>query len=456
MFSIGVSLLLVIAVGTIGLVRDFQSVRRSVYSAEINEARSHAERTVGRIESELLEGVQLETYRNTHKTNWLADHWQRTIPGKPDRLYAALVDLDENILAHSDELTGMFSGNRKLNSDWSSTPLIGFGSGVHLVQPNSLTSLDAIDISSEINLHGKKVGSYHAGIERRWLELLVTEAQRDTLKGWTFVIAAVGAIVFGSSLLLYRLGIHTRRLEQALEEAETKRLAGLSRLIVGMAHELRDPLNAVRLNLFTTEKVVLGAAELPKDEVVGMIHESVQEVERVEDLMDQLLGYARVHGPSQGACNAVTEIKAILLFLKRIHEKYGIEVTFLSGCEELVVGLEGKLLRQVLLNLLNNAREAIGHDGKIEISIQESDADVSILIDDSGAGMPTDLYERIFEPFYTTRADGVGLGLAVVNSIVDGVSGTVRCRRSWTLGGMTFEVTLPRSSLQLEQNREHE
>lgn len=442
--SIFVAIVLAAAVGLLGLARDLQSIRHSIFDAEINQARSHVERTVGRIESDLLEGLSMAAYQLEKKPRWLVDHWRRTIPGKPDRLYAAIVDAEGLILAHSDYLDVENPEHDRLPEGWEKKAIEGYGPGVRQISDGPLSHRgDALDISAQIIYQNQTMGSYHTGLDLTWLNRRVWEGQREAIQVWSIVITAIGAIVLGSSILLFRLGVRAKRMEQALDQAETRRLAGLSRLIVGMAHELRNPLNAVRLNLFTSQKVFAGTAHISSEEAAVMIEESVREVERVDDLIGQLLGYARVNTQAKGECNVHDEIYSILQFLKQLHEKEGVEISYQNQAPETYIAIDARLFRQVLLNLLNNAREAIGKSGRIEILVDVAGPRVTIRVQDSGPGIAADQFEQIFEPFYTTRDDGVGMGLAVVNSIVEGADGSIECRRSTALGGMDFVISLP-------------
>jgi signal transduction histidine kinase len=272
---------------------------------------------------------------------------------------------------------------------------------------------------------------------------MVWQAQQKSIRGWGFVFGIIGIIVLLSSILLFRLGLHTRRLELALDRAETRRLADVSRLIVGMAHEMRNPLNAVRLNLFTSEKLLAGHAQMPREEAITMVQESVREVERIDELIGQLLGYARADIRKQGQCQVDAEISSVLQFLKQVHERHGTQLRYESIHGELWIRLDAKHFRQVLLNVLSNALEAVGEQGSIAISVTQDSTNAIIRVDDSGPGVASDQYDRIFEPFYSTRDDGVGMGLAVVNSLVESAGGSVSCHRSLHLGGMSFVISVP-------------
>lgn len=448
---IAVAMFLVVLIGIVGLVRDLASIRQAIISSEINQARSHAERTAGRLERELGDGSSLASYRDT---DWLLDHWRRTIVGKPDRLYAALVDCDRRIVAHSRQLEQNWASSEtganntfepnQLAPNWNVAMLRDFGPQVFEVNDPSLTNkISSIDVSVPIMNNGTWIGSYHAGIESEWLNERVRDGQRTSIRGWSIVITLIVAIVLVSTISLYQLGVRTIRLEQELESAEARRLADLSRLIVGMAHELRNPLNAVRLNLFTSEKIVRGDAVLPKEEAISIIQESVNEIERVDELIGQLLGYARVDTDVQPEINVNDELLATLQFLKQIHEHHGICIAYDGEMLGLRIEINRKYFRQVLLNLLHNARQAMVQGGEVCIDVTRRAFDCQISIQDNGPGIPGDQYDQIFEPFYSTREDGVGMGLAVVKSLVESAGGSVECRRSWKLGGMEFLLTFP-------------
>jgi two-component system sensor histidine kinase HydH len=458
-FSIAVTTLLVCAIGLFGIVQDMRAIRSNVFRNEISKAKSHADRTVGRIELDLLEGVSLESYRLEADPRWLVDHWRRTIPSRPERLYAAISNGSREILAHSDdlghdvekseetELDTTQPGDRsvrQLEELWDNKPLSDYGDSVFEIEEVSLSkNVKAIDIGSPISYQGDVIGTYHTGLESLWLEDLVWQAQQRSIRGWGLVFGTIGMIVLFSSILLFRLGLHTRRLELALDQAETRRLADVSRLIVGMAHEMRNPLNAVRLNLFTSEKLLAGQAEMPHEEAITMVQESVREVERIDELIGQLLGYARADIRRQGECQVDAEISSVLQFLKQVHERHGIQLRYERIHGDLWIRLDAKHFRQVLLNVLSNAREAIGEQGTIEVNVTNESGCAVIRVEDSGPGVASDQYDRIFEPFYSTRDDGVGMGLAVVNSLVESAGGSVACQRSWHLGGMNFVISVP-------------
>jgi signal transduction histidine kinase len=119
------------------------------------------------------------------------------------------------------------------------------------------------------------------------------------------------------------------------------------------------------------------------------------------------------------------EVTSILRFLRREMEGSDIQVVARLPDEKLYVYIDRNRLRQITLNLLNNAREAIGTGGRIEVSIERKDKSIVIEVKDTGPGVPKGERQRIFEPFYSTKQLGTGLGLPLVRRFVEEGGGNI-------------------------------
>lgn len=435
---IGIALSLVLAVGGWGGYRDLRSVRHAVIQSEVSRTRSHAERSVGRIETQLVEAGYPSDLAKASHSSWMRNHWERTIT-PPAQLYGAIVSTDGVILSHSDPR----QEGKTLSFDSRIVNLLDFGPGVCETTNSQLgDGRRVVDISVPINHNNSKVGEFHTGIDADWLDKRITTALVDTVNGWTVVIGAILVVVFLSSLSLYRITRQTARLEAALELSDARRVNEVSQLVVGMAHEVRNPLNAVRLNLYTAEHVFQGDVQLDRNEVNVMLSESVREIERVEEMIQQLLGYARVDPHEPEVFDFAAEIQSALQFLKHSLDQARISICLTHPPEALYVQMDRSRLRQILLNLIKNACEAIGEEGRVEIKVRKTGESVEVTIYDSGPGVPTILRERIFDPFFTTKDSGTGLGLAVVRSLVEAAGGSIRCEPMEGTG-TSFRLSFP-------------
>src|SRR6266700_1671513 len=235
-----------------------------------------------------------------------------------------------------------------------------------------------------------------------------------------------------------------RSLKQAQEEARrAERLAALGQLSAGLAHEIRNPLGVIKGSAeLLTQK--LGASDALSKELAGYIY---TEVNRVSALVSRFLDFAR---PSQLELNAEDLTSMVDRCLKTVTDQGAcvrVKVQREYATDLPMVMLDQDLCEQVFTNLLLNACEAMGEQGgelKIRVHTAASDAgkEVTVEIEDSGPGVPPELKEQIFNPFFTTKKTGVGLGLAIVSKIVDAHGGAVKLS-SPPGRGACFRVSFP-------------
>jgi signal transduction histidine kinase len=169
-----------------------------------------------------------------------------------------------------------------------------------------------------------------------------------------------------------------------------------------------------------------------------------REVDRLTEVTEQYLRMARPPQPSLEPTDVTEVLASVLDFSREELERAGVEVVReLSPEPPRALADEGQL-RQVFLNLLRNAREAMLDGGRLTIATQVQARDVVVALRDTGRGMTEAVLSRIFEPFFTTKEDGTGLGLAVCQQILKAHGGELSCQ-SEPGRGTTFFVRLPRA-----------
>lgn len=437
---ISTALLLVLLLGGWGAYQDWQAVRRTVLRNEVVRVRSHAERTAGRLERQMAEEGSIIKLSEVAQDNWLRDHWSRFIP-PPDLIYGAVIDDRGIILSHSDPKQEGVT----LCSNWNLAPMPEAGPDVYSTNCRELTDGPAaLDIVVPIQSSGKTVGAYHTGVNREWIEQQIENARRRSVFGWAAVIGGIVAVVLLSSISLYQITRRSSLLEDALQNSRTQRLLELNQLMIGLAHEVRNPLNAIRLNLFTADRVFRGEAEIDGEEVSAMLGESVREIERVDSLVTLLLGYARADTFELTIVDVRSEVLSVAQFLAPSFKsgEVQLEVDAPEGNTCQVRAGRGQV-RQVLLNLLNNALEAVPKSGgRIQIRLERRPDIVRLKVTDNGNGISTEDRTRLFSPFFSTKEHGTGLGLAMVRSLLERCGGTAECCRS-DLGDCQFQVAWP-------------
>lgn len=234
-----------------------------------------------------------------------------------------------------------------------------------------------------------------------------------------------------------------RRLQQAEADARrTERLAALGQMSAGLAHEIRNPLGVIRGSAEMLNER-LHASDALTAELASYIS---SEVERLNSLVGRFLDFARPLNLKTQPQDVVPVIDRTLSWVKDRHPASHVTVEREIAPDLPLLLLDAELAERVFTNLFENAFEAMPHDGALRITALRARSDgregVEIAIKDTGPGVPGSLREQIFNPFFTTKKTGVGLGLSIVSKIVDDHRGWIRLDNSQP-GGACFRVFFP-------------
>jgi len=233
-----------------------------------------------------------------------------------------------------------------------------------------------------------------------------------------------------------RLFDENLRLEREL--AERERLAALGRMAATVAHEIKNPLSAIKSIAQVMREDEGLRNEYERD--LGLI---VGETDRLSQSVTQLLSFAKNESPA-GQPLSVEELLRSMVDLFRANAKeQGIALDCQVQVEADLTGKSVSALRDAVSNLLLNALQATPQGGKVEIVAASTDSELVISVQDSGSGVPIDLRERIWEPFFTTRQRGTGLGLAIVRKRVQEVGGSAVLGFSRNGRGALFQLRVP-------------
>jgi two-component system, NtrC family, sensor kinase len=227
---------------------------------------------------------------------------------------------------------------------------------------------------------------------------------------------------------------------QRTELRRAERLAAVGRISAQITHEIRNPLNAIGLN---AELLAEEIASLPAPgEARQLVAAITREVDRLNGVAEHYLRFARLPRPLREPQDLDELLGGLLDFLAPELAAGGVAVQRdLSGRLTPIRGDEGQL-RGAFLNLLRNAREAMPGGGSVTVQTRPIEGGVEARICDTGGGIPPGDLIRIFEPFYSTKERGTGLGLAFTQQVVEEHGGTIQCESA--LGrGTTFTLRLP-------------
>ncbi len=239
-----------------------------------------------------------------------------------------------------------------------------------------------------------------------------------------------------------QLQLARKRMEAANKKlVQAEMLASIGRISASIAHEIRNPLTSANLNI---QKVLQsdGLEEIEKEHLCL----SQEGISHIEKFIKELLNFTRVSELNKDNFSVQEIIDESIKMISNSLEEKNIKLHTLYQDAIPSLYVDGDKLRQVLLNLLRNAREAVEEGGKIKISASPSRIDekkaVKIEVSDNGCGIPEKEKENIFEPFYTTKSSGIGLGLANAKKIIEQHRGTIKVKEVKEKG-ICFEITLP-------------
>ncbi len=224
-------------------------------------------------------------------------------------------------------------------------------------------------------------------------------------------------------------------MEEQLKRAD--RLSALGVLAAGIAHEIRNPLTGMKMIVQLLE------SEFSKDDARREPLWIIQkEIDRLEGIIGNLLDFARPTKPKAIDVDVEKVVDDCYLLVKNQLKKQGIIYEKNScGFFPKVIG-DPDQLKQVFINIMTNAIQALSRDGKLRVAIEHREDSLVIGFEDNGTGIPTDRLQDIFNPFMTTKEDGTGLGLSMAQRIVEEHGGKIEVQSS--LGeGSTFFVHLP-------------
>ncbi|MDD5309752.1 MAG: ATP-binding protein [Deltaproteobacteria bacterium] len=240
-----------------------------------------------------------------------------------------------------------------------------------------------------------------------------------------------GAIVVFGDLTI------VRKLEADLERS--RRLAALGELSVSLAHEIRNPLGAVSGSF----QLLTGRKDLGEEDR-ALLDIISREIGRMERLIADMLDFARPKEADRNPCDVAALVAEVVEAFRLSQEAEDREVIIDAG-GSIEILADASRLRQVVWNLLRNAAQVTDAGGEIDVSVRDAGDRVEIEVKDRGPGITPEDRRRIFEPFFSTRERGLGIGLALCKRIVEGHNGRIDAEPREG-GGTVVRVTLPRQA----------
>ena len=284
-------------------------------------------------------------------------------------------------------------------------------------------------------------------------QALITEKKLQSL----MIFANQAALALENALMYEELKAFSSQLEERVRKAsarleetqrqlfQSEKLAALGKLSAGIAHEIRNPLTSIKILIHSL--VDESGTEASREKDLAVIE---TEIERVNKIIKQFLDFARPRPPSLEPIDVRTVLEETLALLIYEIEAQGVTIERQYDDSLPPVPMDREQMKQVFLNLMLNALQAMDGGGGLKMvtalrdrpSVAGKARSVEIAIQDTGAGMTEEILSKVFEPFFSTKEEGIGLGLPIAQRIVEEHGGEIRVESS-PGEGTTFYIALP-------------
>jgi signal transduction histidine kinase len=402
------------------------------------------------------------------KSFQIADHLPQTVLGLNIMLLRYAADREakdwDDFQAASLELKNWIDAQRPIVSSKEERPLLD---QIKTVYTDYLTAADSI----HTKVYGNRTHYFRlvefADFEKQSKNVLdlggqlakVRQAALDSFqRESTKSIGSLRFTLLGSLVLLLVAGgwlavvvyrdmiapLQVQLVESRQLAEQQEKLASLGMLAAGVAHEIRNPLTAIKAWLYLQQKhLKRGTPEFADAELIG------GEINRLERIVRDFLQFARPSAPQFTVVPAEQPLREVQMLMQPGLEKNGIKLV-VAGVVNASLNIDPQQIKQVLLNLVQNAAESIGQNGTVtlrarrgEKRINDRQQEVVILeVGDTGKGIPPEVEKRLFDPFFTTKDTGTGLGLSIAARIVEKHHGALQYQKQADCGAI-FGIILP-------------
>lgn len=305
----------------------------------------------------------------------------------------------------------------------------------------TLDEKSLLEIVAPLRLGGETAGIVRLGLDPGNTDQILAENRRNM---YVFLAFVVLIALLSMWLLYHNQNRHLAGVVEMTRQIEkAERLSSLGQLAAGVAHEIRNPLNAISMASQRLRRECVPADEERKKEFEVMAGVIRDEIRRLNGIIEEFLTFSKSRRLELRDCPVQEVLRKIVTLVTEEAASRGISLRTDWPDAPIVIPMDMDKLQQALFNFVKNAMESIEGDGLITLSIRKMPAGrVSLRVTDTGCGMTTEEVERIFNPEYTTKEKGLGLGLTLAHEIIRGHGGEIRVF-SRKGSGTTFEIFLP-------------
>jgi signal transduction histidine kinase len=283
---------------------------------------------------------------------------------------------------------------------------------------------EIFEVAKSFSLNGRPMGLIRIGFSTKEIHPVLYQIKKNVaLSILFFIILGISAI----TLIWVNQNRHLRKIKEMEDRIQlAERLSSLGQLAAGVAHEIRNPLNAIGMGLQRLKREFLPQDESKKEEYVFFTELIFKEIRRVNEIIEEFLTLSRPFQLNLKISSLQELLKHLITLFQEEASSQGINLQAEIDSDLPPIKMDSERLTQAFLNIMKNGIEAMDQGGVLRVEAHHFKDRVEVAISDSGSGIPSDQMGKIFNYYYTTKEKGVGLGLPIAHRIIEAHEGQLK------------------------------